>query len=127
MAVPGRRITARVIPAVLTAALAAGCGTASSAVPAAQAASTSLGVAAVPGGTAGLYIAADRGLFTEAGLSVVIEPVTSAATVIPAMLRGQVQVAADQYTTYVAAQATGVARMRLLATGYSLGRTCSRS
>lgn len=122
MAVPGRRITARVIPAVLAAALAAGCGTTSSAVPAAQAALTSLVVGAVPGeGSAGLYIAADRGLFTKAGLSLVIEPVASAATVIPAMLRGQVQVAAGQYTTYVAAQATGVARMRLLAAGYSLG------
>lgn len=122
MAAPGRRMTSRIIPAVLAAALAAGCGTDSSAVPAAHAELTSLFVAAVPGeGSAGLYIAQDQGLFTRAGLRVAIEPVTSAATAIPAMLRGQVQVVAGQYTTYVAAQAAGVARMRLLAAGYSLG------
>lgn len=122
MAAPGRSMTSRIIPAVLAAALAAGCGTDSSAVPAAHAELTSLFVAAVPGeGSAGLYIAQDQGLFTRAGLRVAIEPVTSAATAIPAMLRGQVQVVAGQYTTYVAAQAAGVARMRLLAAGYSLG------
>jgi NitT/TauT family transport system substrate-binding protein len=127
-AVPGRHRTsrvraARIIPAALSAAmLAAGCATSTTAGPGGSAELTSVVVAAVPGeGSAGLYIAADQGLFTKAGLKVTIEPVTSAATVIPAMLRGQVQIAAGQYTTYVAAQASGVARMRLLAAGYSLG------
>lgn len=121
-AVPGRRMTARIIPAVLaTTMLAAGCGTTST-VPAASPGLTSLVVAAVPGeGSAGLYIAADQDLFAKNGLKVRIEPVTSAATVIPAMLKGQVQVAAGQYTTYVAARAAGVAQMRVLAAGYSLG------
>jgi NitT/TauT family transport system substrate-binding protein len=122
-AVPVRRMTARIIPAALaTAMLGAGCGTSSSTVPAASPGLTSVVVAAVPGeGSAGLYIAADQGLFAKNGLKVRIEPVTSAATVIPAMLKGQVQVAAGQYSTYVAAQAAGVAQMRVLAAGYSLG------
>jgi NitT/TauT family transport system substrate-binding protein len=79
-------------------------------------------VAAVPGeGAAGLYIAQEKGLFARAGLHVTIEPVTSSSTVIPAMLHGSVDVASGQYTSYIAADAAGIARMRILAAGYSLG------
>jgi NitT/TauT family transport system substrate-binding protein len=79
-------------------------------------------VAAVPAeGAAGLYIAADDGLFAKAGLHVTIQTVTSSSTVIPAMLHGTVDVASGQYTSYIAADASGAARMKIVAAGYSLG------
>ncbi len=58
-------------------------------------------------GAAGLYIAADDGLFAKAGLHVTIQTVTSSSTVIPAMLHGSVDVASGQYTSYIAADAAG--------------------
>jgi NitT/TauT family transport system substrate-binding protein len=121
IAVPGRRGfpgSRGVLVAVVV--LITGCGAAAR--PVTSAGLTSLVVAAVPGeGSAGLYIAQDQGLFRKAGLKVTIEPVTSSATAIPAMVHGQVQIAAGQYTSYVAAQADGAAPMRILAAGYSLG------
>jgi NitT/TauT family transport system substrate-binding protein len=123
-AAPARRDAYRTI-ATLAAALAvtvAGCGTRPAPAGPGGPEQSSLVVAAVPGeGSAGLYIAQDQGLFTRAGLHVTIEPVTSSSVVIPAMLHGRVQVAAGQYTTYIAATAAGVAAMRILAAGYSLG------
>jgi NitT/TauT family transport system substrate-binding protein len=106
---------------IVAALAAAGCGSASSG-PARAPQTTDLVVAAVPGeGSAGLYVAQDQGLFRRAGLKVTIEAVTSSSTVIPLMVHGQVQVAAGQYTSYVAAQAAGIVTMRILAAGYSLG------
>lgn len=79
-------------------------------------------VAAVPGeGAAGLYIAQDKGLFAKAGLHVKIQPVVSAQTVIPGMLHGSIDVASGQYPSYIGADAAGIAKMRILAAGYSLG------
>jgi NitT/TauT family transport system substrate-binding protein len=79
-------------------------------------------VLAVPAeGAAGLYIAQDDGLFARAGLHVTIKSTADTSADIPALLHGRVDVLSGQYTTYIAADATGVARMRILAAGYALG------
>jgi len=83
---------------------------------------TNLVVDAVPGeGAAGLFIAQRDGLFARAGLHVKIVPVISSTGVLPQMLAGKVDVASGQYTSYIAADAFGQAKMRILAAGYSLG------
>lgn len=122
---PGRPVLRRLLAVPVSIGVAAlvgaGCGSVSSGPTGTHQVADVL-VAAVPGeGSAGLYIAQDQGLFRKAGLKVTIETVISSSTVIPAMVHGQVQVAAGQYTSYVAAQVAGVAKMRILAEGYSLG------
>jgi NitT/TauT family transport system substrate-binding protein len=123
--VAGRRSLSFVAIAATTAivAAAAGCGTTKA--PAGDPPGpekTSITVAAVPGeGAAGLYIAQDQGLFAKAGLHVTIKTVTTSDAVIPDMKAGSVDVASGQYTSYILADAKGLARMRILAAGYSLG------
>jgi ABC-type nitrate/sulfonate/bicarbonate transport system substrate-binding protein len=78
-------------------------------------------VAAVPAeGLTGPCTARDQGLFRKAGLKAANELVASSSMVIAVVLDGRVQVAAGQYTSYVAARAVGLARMRVLAERYSL-------
>lgn len=116
-----RRVLAA-ITVVGSAVAVAACGTTASATSATGPEKRDVVVAAVPGeGAAGLYIAQEKGLFARAGLHVTIQPVTTSATVIPAMLHGSVDVASGQYTSYIAADAAGIAKMRILAAGYSLG------
>jgi NitT/TauT family transport system substrate-binding protein len=79
-------------------------------------------VATVPSeANAGLYIAQAEGLFTKVGLHVTIKPVVSASTVIPAMLHGSVDATGGAYVSYIAADAAGIAKMRILAAGFALG------
>jgi NitT/TauT family transport system substrate-binding protein len=79
-------------------------------------------VAVVPAeAQAGLYIAQAKGLFTKAGLHVTVKTVLSAQTVIPEMLHGGVDVTGGQYVSYIAEQAKGLAKMRILAAGFALG------
>jgi NitT/TauT family transport system substrate-binding protein len=105
----------------MTATALAGCGTAP-ARPATKPELTDLTVVAVPAeGAAGLYIAQDDGLFQKAGLHVTIKPTENPTADIPALLHGSVDVLSGQYTTYIAATAAGVAKMRILAAGYALG------
>ncbi|HUZ23984.1 MAG TPA: ABC transporter substrate-binding protein [Streptosporangiaceae bacterium] len=100
----------------------AACGSTATAAKSSGPEKRDLVVAAVPGeGAAGLYIAQDKGLFAKAGLHVKIEPVISAETVIPGMLHGSIDVASGQYTSYIGADAAGIAKMRILAAGYALG------
>lgn len=83
---------------------------------------TNLTVDAVPGeGCASVFVAEQQGYFAKAGLHVKIQPVISSSTVIPSMLHGSVDVACGSYTSYIAAQAVGIAKMRILASGFSLG------
>jgi NitT/TauT family transport system substrate-binding protein len=104
------------------AAAVAACGSTGSTTSPAGLEKRDLVVAAVPGeGSGGLYIAQEKGLFAKQGLHVTIKSITSASTVIPAMLHGSVDVASGQYTSYIAVDATGVAKTRILAAGYSLG------
>ena len=105
---------------LLTAACAASNALTTSAAPRLE--KTNLVVDAVPGeGAAGLFIAEREGLFAKAGLHVKIVPVISSTGVLPAMEKGTVDIASGQYTSYIAADAFGQAKMRILAAGYSLG------
>jgi NitT/TauT family transport system substrate-binding protein len=116
------RHTLAVIMIAGTAVAAAACGSTASATKSAGPEKRDLVVAAVPGeGAAGLYIAQEKGLFSKQGLHLTIQTVTSSSTVIPAMLHGSVDVASGQYTSYITADAAGIAKMRILAAGYSLG------
>jgi NitT/TauT family transport system substrate-binding protein len=114
-----RPVTATVT-AMITAA-AAGCG-AQPARPAADPQQTSVVVAAVPAeGAAGLYIAAEDGLFARAGLRVTIKTIEDPIEAIPLMRRGLVNVASGEYDAYIAANAAGIARMRIIAAEFALG------
>ena len=116
------RHTLAVLMIAGTALAVAACGSTASATKSAGPEKKNLTVAAVPGeGAAGLYIAQEKGLFGKQGLHVTIQTVTSSSTVIPAMLHGSVDVASGQYTSYITAAAAGIAKMRILAAGYSLG------
>jgi NitT/TauT family transport system substrate-binding protein len=122
----GRRRSLHRVLAVVTVAgataAAAGCGSTAKATSPAGPEKANVVVAAVPGeGSGGLYIAQERGLFAKQGLHVTIKPATSSSTVVPAMLHGTVDVAYGQYTSYIAVDAAGIAKMRILAAGYSLG------
>jgi NitT/TauT family transport system substrate-binding protein len=81
-----------------------------------------LTVAAVPAeGAAGLYLAAERGLFARQGLHVTIVPTASAGTVIPQLLHGSIDIDAGQWVTAIAAQAAGAGTFHALADGFALG------
>jgi NitT/TauT family transport system substrate-binding protein len=71
-------------------------------------------------GASGLYIAQDDGLFAKAGLHVRLDTITSSSTAISAMVHGTVDVDYGQYTSYIAADASGVAKMRILAPALEL-------
>ena len=65
---------------------------------------TNLTVAAVPAlDSAALYIAQERGLFAQAGLHVSILPAISGATTIAGQLKGQLDVTAGNYVSYILA------------------------
>lgn len=72
-------------------------------------------------GSAGLYIAQEQGLFRKAGLNVTVKTITSAATALPDLLHGSVDVVDAQYTTFITAQAKGIGQFRVLAPGWNLG------
>jgi NitT/TauT family transport system substrate-binding protein len=79
-------------------------------------------VAVVPAtSVAGLYIAQERGYFTAAGLHVKIVPVASGVNALPELVRGSVDIDEGQWTSDVAAEAAGAARLRVLAPGNSGG------
>jgi NitT/TauT family transport system substrate-binding protein len=83
---------------------------------------THLVIGAVPAvGSAGLYIAQERGLFAKQGLDVKIESIVSPETVIPLMLHGSVDAVFGQWTSYIAADAAGVAQLHAIANGQALG------
>jgi NitT/TauT family transport system substrate-binding protein len=74
-------------------------------------------VAAVPAtGAAALYIAQDRGFFSEAGVHVRIVSSVSAASVLAGLVHGSVAVSLGQWTSALAAQAHGI-RLRAVAAG----------
>jgi NitT/TauT family transport system substrate-binding protein len=111
------------LAAVAAVATLAACGSSggSAAVPAAKKV-TNITVAATPSeGAAGLYIAQAKGLFTKAGLHVTIQTAQSSATVIPSMLHGSTILDYGAYTSYIGADAAGVANLRVVAPGFSLG------
>ena len=85
-----------------------------------QAGDSDITVAALPSDDlAGLYIAADDGLFAQQGLRVTIVRIASSQAVIAAQLKGEVNVGAGSYVPYIAAEAAG-ARFRILAEASTL-------
>jgi NitT/TauT family transport system substrate-binding protein len=88
--------------------------------PPSQAGDSVITVAALPSDDlAGLYIAADDGLFAQQGLRVRIVRIASSRAVIAGQLKGQVDVGAGSYVPYIAAEAAG-ARFRILAEASTL-------
>jgi NitT/TauT family transport system substrate-binding protein len=66
---------------------------------------------------AGLYIAAQRGFFTDAGLHVTIVPATGSGPAIPDLVTGRVQMVFGNYVSDILAQSRGVVGLRLVAAG----------
>ncbi len=79
-------------------------------------------VAAVPTlDEAGLYIAAQRGIFARYGLHVKIVPIVSSADVISQQVAGKgVDVSAGNYVSYILAASKG-AKLKILAAGSVMG------
>lgn len=117
------RFPAQRLPAVIALAAAglAGCAPAAAAPSQASGGGTAVTVTVVPApGAAGLYIAADDGLFTAAGLHVTITNTASATGTIPALASGKTDVVLGQWTTAIAAEAKGT-RLAALGEGNSGG------
>lgn len=70
---------------------------------------------------AGLYIAQQRGYFTAAGPHVTITPVASGVNALPNLIKGSVDVDEGQWTSDLAVEAAGAARLHVLAPGNSGG------
>jgi NitT/TauT family transport system substrate-binding protein len=76
-------------------------------------------VAAVPGiDNAPLRVAVQEGLFRQNGLNVVVRYYPSLAAEFRALTGGQAQIATGDYTDFFYLQATGGAKLRLIADGY---------
>ncbi|GAA2496647.1 hypothetical protein GCM10010276_41930 [Streptomyces longisporus] len=80
---------------------------------------TKVTVAALPlTDSAALYLARDRGLFTQEGLDVRIQPVQQSIQALPALAKGQVDVIASaNYVTFLQADEKGTLDLRILAEG----------
>jgi NitT/TauT family transport system substrate-binding protein len=119
---PGaRRHGAVAVAAAAVAVTLAACGSSGAAAKAGGQTQT-VTIAAVPSeGAAGLYIALEKGMFAKAGLKVKVQPAVASTAVIPAMLGGKVDVDYGAYTAYIGATAAGVAKLRVVAPGFSLG------
>jgi NitT/TauT family transport system substrate-binding protein len=117
----GRSSVAAAI-ALAAALLASGCTSSSAASSTRKLEKRDLTVAVVPAaGDASLFIAQQEGMFAKQGLHVKIVVTPSSGAVIPEMLHGSVDVAAGQWTSFIAAQAAGVTRFHVLANAFSLG------
>ncbi len=113
-----------VAAAVLASVITAGCSSASGTA-AGGLEKPDLVVAAVPAlDSAGVYIAEQRGLFAAQGLHVKIVPAISSADVIKAQLAGQYDVSSGAYPSYIAANATQHADLRVIAAGSDMAPTC---
>jgi NitT/TauT family transport system substrate-binding protein len=102
--------------------LAAACGSSAASTAGLGPEKPDLTVAVVPAtSVAGLYIAQQRGYFTQAGLHVKVVPVASGVNALPEMVRTSVDIDEGQWASDVAAEAAGAARLRVLAPGNSGG------
>jgi len=82
---------------------------------------TNLVVAAVPAlDSAGLYIAEQRGFFTQEGLHVKILPAISSADVIKKQLQGQYDITAGAYPSYILADVDQHANFKVLVAGSTM-------
>jgi NitT/TauT family transport system substrate-binding protein len=118
-----RRARAAVVAVALAiAVLGSGCASTSVHPVATGSQPTNVIVAGVPAqGATGYYVAQDKGLFAKYGLHVTFKAVASSTLVIPDLKSGAVTFASGQYVPYIAADATGVAELRIIAPGLALG------
>lgn len=99
----------------------AGCGSSGSSSP--SPASTGpeqpdISISAVQSVTAaGLYVAEQRGFFTDAGLHVTIVAASGSGAAIPSLVTNHVQVVFGNYVSDILVQSKGVASLRFLAAG----------
>ena len=107
----------------VVAVLAAGCGSsAASSTSGARPEKPSLTVGVVPAiSAAGLYIALQRGYFSQAGLHVKVVPIASGVNALPNLLNGSVDVDEGQWAADLIAEARGAARLHALAAASSGG------
>ncbi len=66
---------------------------------------------------AGLYIAEQQNFFAAEGLRVTIAPTTGSGAVMADLLNGRLDISFGNYVSFIAAQASGAARLRILAEG----------
>jgi NitT/TauT family transport system substrate-binding protein len=79
----------------------------------------SITVAVIPGiDNAPLRVAVQDGLFQQHGLNVTVKGYSTVSSEIQALKSGQADVAVGDYTDFFAAQASGGAKLRLIADGY---------
>ncbi len=107
----------------VVAVLAAGCGSsAASSTSGARPEKPSPTVGVVPAiSAAGLYIALQRGYFSQAGLHVKVVPIASGVNALPNLLNGSVDVDEGQWAADLIAEARGAARLHALAAASSGG------
>jgi NitT/TauT family transport system substrate-binding protein len=96
----------------------AGCASSSTAVTTSKPEKTDLTVGAIQSVTAaGLYIAEQQKFFAAEGLRVAIAPTTGSGAVMADLLNGRLDISFGNYVSFIAAQASGVASLRILAEG----------
>ena len=121
---PACTIGLRVLTAVAVTAAAgtlAACGSSKASTSSSAVEKPDLTVAVVPAsGAAGLYIAAQDGYFTAAGLHVKIVPVASGGDVLANLVNGSVDVDEGQWTSDIDAQVAGI-KLHALAAGNAGG------
>jgi NitT/TauT family transport system substrate-binding protein len=122
------RLPRRALAAALTAAAvagvlaAAGCGSRPAAAGTSGPEKTDITIGALPAiGSAPIWIALDQGLFAKAGLHVTVKQLGAAPTVLPALEHGSLDAIEYQWTTVIAAEASGIARLHAIAAAQSLG------
>jgi len=116
------RISARCVAAVIAVAGLAACGNSRASTSQSAMEKPDVTVAVVPATSlAGLYIAQQRGYFAQEGLHVKIVTVASGVNALPDLVNGSVDIDEGQWTSDVAAEAAGAARLRVLAPGNSGG------
>jgi NitT/TauT family transport system substrate-binding protein len=114
------RLAATAILSAAALASAAGCssGSGSPSRPGTALEQPDITVAAIQSVTAaGLYIAAQKGYFTDAGLHVTITSTVGSSAAIPDLVANRVQVVFGNYVSDILAQAHGTASLRFLAAG----------
>ena len=96
----------------------AGCASRTTVATASKLEKTDLAVGAVQSVTAaGLYVAAQQKFFAAEGLRVTIAATTGSGSVMAELLNGRLDINFGNYVSFIAAQASGVARLRILAEG----------
>jgi NitT/TauT family transport system substrate-binding protein len=116
------RIAAKVVLGVVSVVVLAACGAQQRIATASSPEKPDVVVGAVPAeSAAALYIAQERGIFAAHGLHVTIKSIATTSDVIPDMLHGTIDVASGQFPGFIAAQAAGLGKFHVLASGLSLG------